>query len=580
MEEFIETEHLQETLEDIVDRYDLPTMSETLAGVMARPRATIGFVGRYSSGKSSLINMLYGCKLPVATKPTTRAICLIEKSAAVDRETYYVDVGRERAEVDVLEFYKIINGDVAGDAALVLPETAQLPEGVTIVDTPGIDSMAAEDKERTYSYLQNLDATIVCIPVIDGTLQGHIENFIQDPRFVNVQDRMLFVITMCDCKKSADAVKHVRDEIVNQLERLVSDGKLKIACAAERVVTVSKDSQPDELKKKIEDVILSKQGEMVAHRQRVELISLAGEIRDALVQRKKMLTYNSDDIEKAMDQQKALRSQLEKRIEEKRSSLEELESKLAARLADCLLGYKERVSSTHSGDDVSEVLKDLEQSLKCEVDSFAVRYVSDFAVSSDAFGGFNTMVKDRMAGIQQTRDTCVGLADVVAAIAISIATAGGGAAAAGGAAAKQTGKAAAKTAAKTVAKETAKKTAKKTAEKVAEKGFFARIMPGVGKALKTVDPFEWIGDLAATRSKATSYENLVRGHAQLMASRVVGEMAQPYDEQVVQPIRRGIDEAERALLALREDRKKGIEDFRRQARQLDEDIGSLSAICA
>ena len=142
----------RQNIESIIAKYELSSVGESLNEALGTPTAKIGFIGPFSSGKTSIVNALLGTNLPVDIKPTTKSICIIEPVAGIESSRYFRDSEGNREQVDFMTVCDIINGDSAGDAVVQIQPGNVLHEGMVFVDTPGIDSMGSEEAELTYSY--------------------------------------------------------------------------------------------------------------------------------------------------------------------------------------------------------------------------------------------------------------------------------------------------------------------------------------------------------------------------------------------------------------------------------------------
>ena len=104
---------------------------------------TIGFAGHFSAGKSSMINALTDEQLlPTSPIPTSANIVNVQKS-----DEDYVILHRMEGEAlkyegdDFAEAIKAFGKDGENVARIDIGHTkSRLPKGVTVMDTPGVDS--------------------------------------------------------------------------------------------------------------------------------------------------------------------------------------------------------------------------------------------------------------------------------------------------------------------------------------------------------------------------------------------------------------------------------------------------------
>lgn len=64
----------ERALREMAEEYGLESVMERLDAIKRDTASRLVFLGEFSSGKTSLINKIVSMKLPVGTKPTTKAI--------------------------------------------------------------------------------------------------------------------------------------------------------------------------------------------------------------------------------------------------------------------------------------------------------------------------------------------------------------------------------------------------------------------------------------------------------------------------------------------------------------------------
>ncbi len=121
---------------------------------------TIGFAGHFSAGKSSMINALTGEQLlPSSPIPTSANIVKIHKAQEDFAVVYMQDQIPVKFSGDydfetVKEFCK--DGETVSQIEIG-HETSVLPEGITVMDTPGVDSTDDAHRMSTESALHLAD---------------------------------------------------------------------------------------------------------------------------------------------------------------------------------------------------------------------------------------------------------------------------------------------------------------------------------------------------------------------------------------------------------------------------------------
>ena len=169
----------------------------------------IAVVGRYSTGKSTLINsLLRKDLLPSSPVPTTKTVTYIMKgaTAALYSEQPNGDVVLHQSLNDLKDLYSedIAN---ASKVTLLLPD---FPFGdLTIADTPGLEDPDQTIVQRTLDILPDTDAIVV---VLDANyLESEVEfKFISSLLREDKDKKLFIVINKIDGKTLAEVEKMER----------------------------------------------------------------------------------------------------------------------------------------------------------------------------------------------------------------------------------------------------------------------------------------------------------------------------------------------------------------------------------
>ena len=184
--------------------------------------------GKVKNGKSSLINALIGRELlPVCTDVATSRVFKISHS---QEEKFYVVYGNgNRKEISQQELatygsQAVINKE--GEAEIentisyiqVFTPMDFLPEGVSLIDTPGIGSTYPHHTAITKQYIRQADAVLF---VINPTPLEDIEvEFLK--KIVNVTPGILFVTTKID-QNGNDSVEESLERNRQKIEEAVGN---------------------------------------------------------------------------------------------------------------------------------------------------------------------------------------------------------------------------------------------------------------------------------------------------------------------------------------------------------------------
>lgn len=156
--DLIETARLYKIFTDNED-VERASKAELFAKKILKNNFIIGFAGHFSSGKSSMINALTGeTLLPSSPIPTSANIVNVQKAASdfaiVNRRNEKPVYFPENYDFDVVKAF-CKSGDVT--QVDIGHKDSVLPEGITVMDTPGVDSTDDAHRLSTESALHVAD---------------------------------------------------------------------------------------------------------------------------------------------------------------------------------------------------------------------------------------------------------------------------------------------------------------------------------------------------------------------------------------------------------------------------------------
>jgi GTP-binding protein EngB required for normal cell division len=158
-------------LEKVITRWGLVEFRPQLDLIVRRleaPEFEIAVFGRVSSGKSSLLNHVVGGDvLPVGVTPITAVPTRLVRG---DRPAALISFAEEAARtvpVEELRLYASEEGNPGNrkhvTGILVQLPASRLRDGIVLVDTPGIGSLARSGSAETFAYLPRCDLGVVLI---------------------------------------------------------------------------------------------------------------------------------------------------------------------------------------------------------------------------------------------------------------------------------------------------------------------------------------------------------------------------------------------------------------------------------
>ncbi|MDR5729397.1 MAG: dynamin family protein [Terriglobia bacterium] len=162
---------LLQTIEAVITRHGLVEFRSRIASLASRledNNLEVALFGRVSSGKSSLLNALLGTDiLPVGVNPITAVPTRLRHGTALRAEITYASGHIEEVSID--EFRNLVSeGGNPGNQRNVVRAVVEIPslrlsQGIVLVDTPGLGSLARRGAAETMSYLPACDLAILLI---------------------------------------------------------------------------------------------------------------------------------------------------------------------------------------------------------------------------------------------------------------------------------------------------------------------------------------------------------------------------------------------------------------------------------
>jgi GTP-binding protein EngB required for normal cell division len=170
-------------IERIVTERGLVEFRSTIAGIVERledQSLEIAVFGRVSSGKSSLLNAILGENiLPVGVTPITAVPTRLCYQQTPSLSVWYAGRPAETIDMSRLAEFASESGNPSNQKRVtrmvVHFPSARLREGVTLVDTPGLGSLATSGAAETLAYLPSCDLGVVLIDAGSTITQEDLE---------------------------------------------------------------------------------------------------------------------------------------------------------------------------------------------------------------------------------------------------------------------------------------------------------------------------------------------------------------------------------------------------------------------
>jgi len=195
---------------------------DTIVQRLESPQFEIAVFGRVSSGKSSLLNHIAGSAiLPVGVTPVTAVPTRLVRGRAPSATVYFAEYGPRSVDPKQLAEYaseEKNRGNHKHVTGIVVEiPSPRLREGVVLVDTPGIGSLATSGSAETFAYLPRCDLSVVLIDA-GSTLNQDDLSLLRDLYEAGIPAQVL--LSKADLLAAEDRerfVQYIRDQLWQEL---------------------------------------------------------------------------------------------------------------------------------------------------------------------------------------------------------------------------------------------------------------------------------------------------------------------------------------------------------------------------
>jgi len=381
----------QSEMEKVVSNTATPKDADTVSNYLSQARMhlksstiEVGIFGEVNRGKSTLINALVGTEVSSMRITPEQAVPVWVESGERKTIVWYDDntfeLVTDDAKAKIISSQRFVNdGDKSVIRLVQYVELAWLPDGLRLVDTPGLDDPSLIDsfKDRTMAELERVSAAVfvfVSPPGPGGAevsllreLSAHavdhvflVCNFYPDV-WKNVEDRQsvmkyieeIVVNTAID--SSGSKPKSVRLYAVN--------AKSGLEAAISGDVGAYEESGVASLRNDIEEFLTNGALQMITSSVESSIQRAASYVDATLMQREKLLS-NPERVELALRDLKDAKEKSESRLNDISRSIDETGRLISSSVGDILSSPFSRAESdlisTHTSkeiDVVADVLK-------------------------------------------------------------------------------------------------------------------------------------------------------------------------------------------------------------------------------
>ena len=214
-------------LKGINNAYNLSTEQiDNLQETISEAKVCIPIIGKFSSGKSALVNTLLGYKTEILKRDITPETAIpAELNYSDESEVVHIIKNDGTIEPMAVEAYRSFDADATTvkSAKLYLKNSflEKIPD-VMIVDMPGFESGFEIHNKAIDDYLPNSLAYIVAVPADDMIIRSSIGNILKELCLRNMP--ICVVITKYD--KKNDEFEATFEKMKESLKRYVGDREL------------------------------------------------------------------------------------------------------------------------------------------------------------------------------------------------------------------------------------------------------------------------------------------------------------------------------------------------------------------
>ena len=557
-----------EVLHEVASRWDLDILADDIQRLTSDDAVQIGFLGDFSSGKSTLINELVGVEdlMPAQHEPcTVRAGQVVSTSSLKEPEYFRVDDGGEQTAINRPDFDDLARGHTPGRPLVRLPSRPGFPAGFVFLDTPGLSTLIEKHTEITLGELPFVDAAVICVDISKGGLTRTVTDFLTSPGVRHLQHRFLIALTFADGKSDTEraaVVEKTADILAQTIDCSKSEAERRIVVVSAGPEATKRDVSA--LRTAIHEVFETRKEFLMAERQHRASVRLVPRTISLLEQVRGGLLESQEDFAGRKKEADEQRVRLDQELHQQRQRFDK--------------------SCDGLRRDVQATCDHYQASFAAASDDLAIQQVSDEFTSelatkvSDHFARLGQQWDNHVGGIDTEiqrllKDTnkivSLGATAATAALVAAINPAAGAAATAG----EATGGAALRTA----AAKAATKVGVKTATTAATEGL-KNIGKSVLVALHEINPVNIASDLVGEWWKNKRIAEPMDHISREFSAQAAREVEAYFESELFQPLERECEEVQRTLSQIESERRTDLTTRNAKVSRIQADIDRLRKV--
>jgi hypothetical protein len=540
--------------------HGLTLFADRVEGLTKQPVTVhVGIVGEFSSGKSSLLNALIGADLlPIGTQPTTATPTLVEARSGTTTPEFRLRTYHGEEVVSPLRFQEAAGGQGEGLPVLVLPPSQSLPEGVCLVDTPGLASVFQAHTDAMLDFARRVDGVALCLDINQGGIGGALLRTLQEPVMQPLLADLVVVLCQAD-SKSPDAAERIRAEVVSELQRLLPQAACARRPAEDRVVVCSArkarggdDAAIAPVRDILTSAFLTRRRALEGRRRYATLLDQADDLVELLDREAKNLSLRDAELEAKSRSLEETVQKLKEQRDQARQKVSDFGDKLRHRLTEAALRHRGSVAVPDAAQRTAaleSLCADLAEVARGAVQAF------DSQLAELPLNVTPGSVQSRIEKIYRMKDLSVTFATAVATAAI----------APGATSAKNAAEAGAGAGGRAIAAEAAQ---------VGHVSKFSKVVQFIGKVVRDINPLEHIGDLVAGPLAENAAEDELRTVASALTRHVLAQVTDRV-QQAHDAMDAALSNERDALASVHRLRQGHIDEVLRKKKQMEADAGKL-----
>ena len=557
-----------EVLREVASRWDLDILADDIQRLTSDDAVQIGFLGDFSSGKSTLINELVGVEdlMPAQVEPcTARAGQVVSTSSLEEPEYFRLDDEDEQTAINRSDFDDLARGHTPGRPLVRLPSRPGFPEGFVFLDTPGLSTLIEEHTEITLGELPFVDAAIICVDIRKGGLTSTVTDFLASPGVRHLQHRFLIALTFADHLRAQECAE-VAEKTADMLAQTIGSSKAEVEG---RIMTVSAGPEAAErdvsaLRTAIHEVFEARKESLMAERQHRASVRLVPRAIALLEQMRGGLLESQENFAVRKKEADEQRVRLDQELHQQRQRFDTSRDDLRREVQAICDHYQASFAAASNGLAIQQVSDEFTSALATTVSDHFARLGQQW---DSHVGGIDAEVQRLLKDTNKI--VGLGATAATAALVAVINPAAGVAATAG----EATGGAALRAA----AAKASTKVGVKTATTAATEGL-KKVGKSVLIALHEINPVNIASDLVGEWWKNKRIAEPMDHISREFSAQAAREIEAYFESEVFQPLERECEEVQRTLSQIESERRTDLTARNAKVSRIQADIDRLQKV--